>query len=76
MPSLPLCKRVLANHGRFSLSGCQAQGFCFICTLGSFQASAFHPFIEPVVKILKSKKRIRISWEKKGGHKNLQPLFC
>ena len=43
--------------------------------LGPFQASAFHPFIEPVVKILKSIKRIRISWEKKGGTKIYSHCF-
>ena len=47
----------------------------FSRVLGPFQASAFHPFIEPVVKILKSKKRIRISWEKKGGTKIYSHCF-
>ena len=48
----------------------------FSQVLGPFQASAFHPFIERLVQILKSIKLIGISWDKKGGPKNLQPLFC
>ena len=75
MPSPPLCNRTLTDCSLFSFSGCQAHSAVFSQVLGPFQASAFHPFIEPVVKILKSIKLICISWEKKGGTKIYSHCF-